>query len=292
LSVIRIFAGRKLQTEATFKTVLLNSSTTSEELVKQAIRRYRLPAGEDATDYYLTAKRLEGWSVVLHPDEKPLGVFEAVTEAALDLPLEVPAREAVVTYPFHPLVGQTVVVVGDCEHDDIRYLLVRREHSGSFQIPDWMFGETAKSVDIVSVPKLPVMRLLESIPALPVRDLERSIAFYRDGLGFHVIHAEGGFAILRRDLAELHLWVANDERWRSRAADNRHRNPDATARRKCKPHRRTIHSGGIGTPWREFVPYFWSDLYGVRLQMLGSAVDADDILIVHQDNEKQAFVVE
>jgi 3-phenylpropionate/trans-cinnamate dioxygenase ferredoxin reductase component len=51
-------------------------------------------------------------------------------------------------------------------------------------------------------------------------------------------------------------------------------------------------SGGIGTLWRDFVPYFWSDLYGVRLQMLGSAVDADDIRIVHQDNEKQAFVAE
>jgi 3-phenylpropionate/trans-cinnamate dioxygenase ferredoxin reductase subunit len=51
-------------------------------------------------------------------------------------------------------------------------------------------------------------------------------------------------------------------------------------------------SGGVGTPWRDFVPYFWSDLYGVRLQMLGSAVDADDIRIVHQDNEKRAFVAE
>jgi 3-phenylpropionate/trans-cinnamate dioxygenase ferredoxin reductase component len=51
-------------------------------------------------------------------------------------------------------------------------------------------------------------------------------------------------------------------------------------------------SGGIGTPWRDFVPYFWSDLYGVRLQMLGSAVDTDDIRIVHQDNEKRAFVAE
>ncbi|MEH2492763.1 NAD(P)/FAD-dependent oxidoreductase [Bradyrhizobium sp. AZCC 2230] len=50
--------------------------------------------------------------------------------------------------------------------------------------------------------------------------------------------------------------------------------------------------GGIGTPWRDFVPYFWSDLHGIRLQMLGSAVDADDIRIVHQDHEKRAFVVE
>ena len=86
LSVIRVFAGKKLQTEATFKTVLLNSSTSSEELVKQAIQRFRLPAGEDAADYYLTVKRLEGSSAVLRPEEKALVVFETLAEAALDLP--------------------------------------------------------------------------------------------------------------------------------------------------------------------------------------------------------------
>ncbi len=86
LSVIRVFAGKKLQTEATFKTVLLNSSTTSEELVKQAMQRFRLPAGDDAADYYLTVKRLEGSSAALRPEEKPLVVFETLAEAALDLP--------------------------------------------------------------------------------------------------------------------------------------------------------------------------------------------------------------
>jgi hypothetical protein len=86
LSVIRVFAGKKLQTEATFKTVLLNSSTTSEELVKQARQRFRLPAGDDAADYYLTVKRLEGSSAELRPEEKPLVVFEILAEAALDLP--------------------------------------------------------------------------------------------------------------------------------------------------------------------------------------------------------------
>jgi hypothetical protein len=86
LSVIRVFAGKQLQTEATFKTVLLNSSTSSEELVKQAIQRFRLPAGEDVSDYYLTVKRLEGSSAELRPEEKPLGVFESLAEAALDLP--------------------------------------------------------------------------------------------------------------------------------------------------------------------------------------------------------------
>jgi len=78
-----------LRTEATFTTVLLRSSTSSGELVKQAIRRFRLrlPAGEDATDYYyLTVKRLEGSSAVLHPEEKPLVIFRILARASLDLP--------------------------------------------------------------------------------------------------------------------------------------------------------------------------------------------------------------
>ncbi|TFK45498.1 hypothetical protein OE88DRAFT_1669219 [Heliocybe sulcata] len=86
LSVIRVFAGTDLQTEATFKTVLLNSSTTSQDLVRQAIQRFRLPAGEDADDYYLTIKQVEGSSAVLRPHEKPLGVFENLVEAAMELP--------------------------------------------------------------------------------------------------------------------------------------------------------------------------------------------------------------
>lgn len=86
LSVIRVFAGKHLQTEATFKTVLLNASTTSADLVRQAIQRFRLPAGEDGADYYLTIKQVEGSSAVLLPEEKPLGVFESLVEAAMELP--------------------------------------------------------------------------------------------------------------------------------------------------------------------------------------------------------------
>ena len=73
---------------ATFKTLLLNSSTTSEELVKQAIQRFRLPAGDDMADYFLTIKRLGGSSasVALRPEERPLVVFETLADAALALP--------------------------------------------------------------------------------------------------------------------------------------------------------------------------------------------------------------
>ncbi len=60
------------------------------------------------------------------------------------------------------------------------------------------------------------MKLLHAIPALPVRDQERSTAFYRDRLGFTVAFQDEGFTKLQRDAVEVHLWVANDESWRTR----------------------------------------------------------------------------
>jgi catechol 2,3-dioxygenase-like lactoylglutathione lyase family enzyme len=57
-------------------------------------------------------------------------------------------------------------------------------------------------------------RLGQTIPALPVRDAAASVDFYRDRLGFEVLHHDGGFAVLRRDEAVVHLWEASDENWR------------------------------------------------------------------------------
>jgi hypothetical protein len=42
----------------------------------------------------------------------------------------------VVSYPFHPLVGQTVLVIGEHEHDGIRHFLIRQPSGSSYQIPD------------------------------------------------------------------------------------------------------------------------------------------------------------
>jgi catechol 2,3-dioxygenase-like lactoylglutathione lyase family enzyme len=63
--------------------------------------------------------------------------------------------------------------------------------------------------------------LSQTIPALPVRDAARAVEFYRDKLGFDVVHHDGGFAVLRRDGAEVHLWEASDDSWRDRAADEK-----------------------------------------------------------------------
>ena len=61
-----------------------------------------------------------------------------------------------------------------------------------------------------------MVTLTQTIPALPVHDAAASVEFYRDKLGFDVLHHDGGFAVLARDEAVLHLWEAGDETWRER----------------------------------------------------------------------------
>jgi len=57
----------------------------------------------------------------------------------------------------------------------------------------------------------------QTIPALPARSVAAAASFYRERLGFTIVHEERAFAIVVRDAAEIHLWGAADETWRSRA---------------------------------------------------------------------------
>lgn len=57
-----------------------------------------------------------------------------------------------------------------------------------------------------------------TIPALPARDVSASVAFYRERLGFKPLHHDGGFAVLERDDAVVHLWQADDESWQERGS--------------------------------------------------------------------------
>ena len=66
-----------------------------------------------------------------------------------------------------------------------------------------------------------MVTLTQTIPALPVRDAAASVDFYRGKLGFDVLHHDGGFAVLARDDAVLHLWEASDETWRERESLDR-----------------------------------------------------------------------
>jgi catechol 2,3-dioxygenase-like lactoylglutathione lyase family enzyme len=62
-----------------------------------------------------------------------------------------------------------------------------------------------------------MVKLTQTIPALPVRDAEAAVVFYRDRLGFETLHHDGGFAVMCRDEAVLHLWESSDESWRERS---------------------------------------------------------------------------
>jgi catechol 2,3-dioxygenase-like lactoylglutathione lyase family enzyme len=66
-----------------------------------------------------------------------------------------------------------------------------------------------------------VVTLSQTIPALPVGDAARAVEFYRERLGFEVVHHGGGFAVVRRGGAELHLWEASDDSWRERGSLDR-----------------------------------------------------------------------
>jgi catechol 2,3-dioxygenase-like lactoylglutathione lyase family enzyme len=74
-----------------------------------------------------------------------------------------------------------------------------------------------------SLDRRAVAGLHRTIPALPVRNVGAAVAYYRDRFGFDAPHETGGFAVLVRDDAVLHLWGAADDDWRSR--EDMDRNP-------------------------------------------------------------------
>ena len=59
-----------------------------------------------------------------------------------------------------------------------------------------------------------MIKLLKTIPAFPVRQIDKAVKFYKDKFGFDCRHQEDTFAILVRDNIELHLWASRDNSWR------------------------------------------------------------------------------
>jgi uncharacterized glyoxalase superfamily protein PhnB len=49
-------------------------------------------------------------------------------------------------------------------------------------------------------------RLESAVPIIPAREIEVSAAWYRDQLGFEVVHTEREYGIVRRDELEMHFW--------------------------------------------------------------------------------------
>jgi catechol 2,3-dioxygenase-like lactoylglutathione lyase family enzyme len=66
-----------------------------------------------------------------------------------------------------------------------------------------------------------MVTLTQTIPALPARNVSAAVEYYGHRLGFEALHVEGGFAVLGRDEAVLHLWEAGDESWQQRGTGER-----------------------------------------------------------------------
>lgn len=62
--------------------------------------------------------------------------------------------------------------------------------------------------------------LNRTIPVLPVRHIAASASFYAEKAGFSIAYQADDYAILERDLAEVHLWAADDESWIERGDGN------------------------------------------------------------------------
>jgi hypothetical protein len=51
-------------------------------------------------------------------------------------------------------------------------------------------------------------KLLKTIPAFPVQQINKSVEFYKDKFGFDCRHMEETFAILVRGDIEIQLWLS------------------------------------------------------------------------------------
>lgn len=61
------------------------------------------------------------------------------------------------------------------------------------------------------------MKMVKTIPALPVINIEKAVNFYQVKLGFNSHYKDDGFAKLIRDDVEIHLWAACDRGWKLRS---------------------------------------------------------------------------
>ncbi|KAK0528127.1 protein phosphatase regulator [Tilletia horrida] len=91
LNVLRIFAGDDIDSDATFKTVLLNETTAASDLMRQALQRFRLATPSDVAEYVITVKVLGGDERALEPQEHPLQVFDALAAANPDSDAVIPS---------------------------------------------------------------------------------------------------------------------------------------------------------------------------------------------------------
>ena len=89
------------------------------------------------------------------------------------------------------------------------------------------------------------------------------------------------------------IYAAGDvAAWRDVASGRAARHEHWTAAREQGRIVAQVIAGTSDGAWRDFLPYFWSDIHGRRVQLLGATAGADGVAFAHDDADKGAFVAE
>jgi hypothetical protein len=148
LNVLRIFAGDHIRSEASFKTVLLNETTTSSDLIRQAMQRFSLKgAAEPSADtmYYLTIKDMSGEEMELASPEKPLPAFQEVvarwseddeTHTMKVKRSSISSISSLMSLSSHPAIAK--LGMNDYGDDSAVKIYLNRRRPGSMQVASGM----------------------------------------------------------------------------------------------------------------------------------------------------------
>lgn len=183
LSVLRVFAGDHLQSEATFKTVLINASTTTAGLMRQAMQRFRLPEGEDPGDYYLTIKQVDGDEALLLPDEYPLQAFGQRTERATRIPPKRASMGSINSLASNLSMSITKLGMNDFTDDSTVKLYLHRTVKPGDRAAPMGSTEDAHVITVTGGDKLPTVMIAgASVSSVPSTRFAVQIYIYPEEL--------------------------------------------------------------------------------------------------------------
>ncbi|KAG9302015.1 hypothetical protein G9A89_021059 [Geosiphon pyriformis] len=131
ISVVRIFAGQNFQTSIESKIILLSNSTTSRDLIRQSLTRFKLGVQEHWDDYYISIKTSEGETINLMPHDHPLDIFNSLNSSAT-IPLPTIRRNSVssISSNLSSISNHTAIkesgINEHTERNEVRFFLNRK----------------------------------------------------------------------------------------------------------------------------------------------------------------------
>ncbi|KAI8374492.1 uncharacterized protein BYT42DRAFT_615651 [Radiomyces spectabilis] len=137
--VMRIFSGN-IPIHATYHCLLVDETTNAEELVKQAMQRFRLPpldkqdsiAADGGVEYYISMTVNDQDAVILVPQDKPLMMYRSLT-CSSSTPVPTALPQELVDTKQH----MTNRTTDGCENTAVRFYLnkrIKRENNGQLCI--------------------------------------------------------------------------------------------------------------------------------------------------------------